>query len=71
MPSLFFVLLRSESVKEAGDDCEDYVWQPEGDYWWKSVGVNEHLAESQEENVGKCQGNTDTDVPADTSASLF
>ena len=31
----------------------------------------EHLAESQEEDIGKCQGNTDTDVPADTSTSLF
>ena len=66
-----FILLRRDSVKEASNYGEDYVRKPKGDYRWESVGVNEHLTESQEENVGKCQGNTDTDVPTDTSASLF
>ena len=31
----------------------------------------EHLAESQEENVGKCKRDTYTDIPSDTSASLL
>ena len=33
--------------------------------------MNEHLAEAEEKNVGKCQCNTNTDIPTDTSPSLL
>ena len=65
------ILLRRNSVKEAGDDGEDYVREPQGDGWREGVGMDEHLAELQEEDIGKGKGNTDSDIPADTSATFL
>lgn len=67
----YIQLLRRYPVEEAGDDGEYDVRQPECYGWRKGVGVNEHLAELEEEDVGKCQGYTDTDVPPDSSTTLL
>ena len=33
--------------------------------------MNEHLTESEEEDIGKCQGYTYTDVPSYTSPAFL
>ena len=65
------VLLRRNTVQEYCDDGEDHVRQPEGDERREGSGMDEHLAETQEEDVGERQGDADTDVPADSAASLL
>ena len=73
MNNLFgiYELLRCYPVKEAGDDGEDYVREPEGYCRWERVGVDEHLAEAEEEDIGECQGDTYTYVPSYAAATLL
>ena len=73
MNNLFgiYELLRRYPVKEAGDDGEDYVREPEGYCRRERVGVDKHLAEAQEEDICEGQGYADTYVPADASSSLL
>lgn len=65
------MLFRGDAVEENGDEGEDHVRQPEGDSRRKSSCMNEHLTESEEEDI--CKGKTDTytDVPTDSSTSLL
>jgi len=73
MNNLFgiYELLRRYPVKEAGDDGEDYVREPEGYCRRERVGVDKHLAEAQEEDIGECEGDTYTDIPANAAATFF
>ena len=64
-------LLWCDTVKETCDYRKHQIREPEGDCRWQCVGVHEHLAESQEEDVGEGQGYTGSDVPSDSSPSLL
>ena len=65
------LLLRRYPVQEYSDDGEHDIRQPQGDCRRKGARMYEHLAESQEEDVSKCQGDTYTDVPAYAAASFL
>ena len=65
------ILLRSDTVEESGDYSKNDIRKPEGDCRRQGSCVDEHLTESQEEDVGEGQGDADTDVPAYTSAALL
>ena len=65
------VLLRSDPVEEDCDECEDDIREPEGDGRRKCAGVDEHLAETEEEDVGEGKRDTYTDIPSDTTSSFL
>ena len=65
------MLFWCDAVEDAGDDGEDDVREPEGYEWREGSGMDEHLAEAEEEDVGECKSDTYTDIPADTAPSLL
>ena len=67
----FYCLFRSDPVEEDCDDGEDDIREPEGDGRRKCAGVDEHLAEAEEEDVGEGKCDTYTDVPTDTAAAFL
>ena len=64
-------LFWGDAVEDAGDEGEDYVREPEGYERRKDAGVYEHLAEAQEEDVGKRKADSYSYVPSDTASSLL
>ena len=71
MRIFLYLLLRRYPVEEYCDDCKYHVRKPECHSRRERVGMYEHLAESQEEDVGEGQGDTDADVPSDSSSFLL
>ena len=64
-------LFGGDAVEDAGDDGEDDVREPEGYEWREGSGMDEHLAEAEEEDVGEGKADTYTDIPSDTASSLL
>ena len=50
---------------------EHQIWKPQSDTRRQRSCVDEHLAETQEENICESQCNTDTYVPSDSATTFF
>lgn len=68
---LVLMLFRCYPVQEARDERKDDIRQPQCYGWRERVRIYEHLAESEEKDVGKGQADTDTDIPSDTTPSFL
>ena len=68
---LVLMLFRCYPVQEARDERKDDIRQPQCYGWRERVRIYEHLAESEEKDVGKGPADTDTDIPSDTTPSFL
>ena len=64
-------LFRSDPIQESRNQCKDYIRQPQGDARRQSARVDEHLAESEEKDIGEGQGYSDTDVPTYSTSTFL